>query len=406
MPRQRAQGAETSRPDLYRQVTDEIIAALAQGVRPWVRPWSTGHLETRVRRPLRACGQGYRGINVLMLWLAGSARGYHSPFWLTFKQALELGGHVRKGERGSPVCYYDTFTREKAGDDGTTHEEQIPFLKHYTVFNAEQCDGLPAHLTPPPIPAVEPESMAGRIETVDRFIAHLGADIGHGGNRACYALYADRISMPPFPAFASPDRYYSTLLHELIHWTRHPSRLDRDCGRKRWGDAGYAREELVAELGSAFLCADLAVSLSERDDHASYIASWLEVLANDKRAIFHAAALAERAAAYLHSQQPSLLRDQGNVEHDAAAVPESTGTSELWPFPNESSAAADTDPSDNMESMEILNLDASKAINRNLHNNGYYNAYNKCRSTSSRQQRPTYKAADRNQMNSREMHGE
>ena len=308
-------GSQAPRLDLYQQVTNQIIAALEQGVRPWTKPWAADHLATRVSRPLRACDKAYRGINVLILWLTGSARGFQSPFWLTFKQALDLGGHVRKGEKGAPVCHYDTFTKEMVDDTGASREEQIPFLKHYTVFNAEQCDSLPSHFHPSTAaePTVEPE--AGRIAAVDWFIANLGAEIIHGGNRACYVQQADRISMPPFATFTTPDAYYSTLLHEIVHWTKHPVRLDRDCGRKQWGDEGYAREELVAELGSAYLCADFEISLSEREDHASYIASWLTVLRSDKRAIFHAAALAERAATWLHARQP----EAGEGRPDPAA---------------------------------------------------------------------------------------
>lgn len=311
------------RLDLYQQVTDQIIAALEQGVRPWSKPWSADHLTTRVSRPLRACGKPYRGINVLILWLTGTAKAYHSPFWLTFKQALDLGGHVRKGEKGAPVCYYDTFTKESVDDTGAAREERIPFLKHYSVFNTEQCEGLPAQFQPAAVAEPTPGTEAGRIAAVDRFIANLGAEIIHGGNRACYAQQADRISMPPFATFTTPETYYSTLLHEIVHWTKHPIRLDRDCGRKHWGDEGYAREELVAELGSAYLCADLEIGLTEREDHASYIASWLAVLKNDKRAIFHAAALAERAASWLHARQP------GVDEHE----PEPTAGDDRQPLP-------------------------------------------------------------------------
>ena len=311
---------QAPRLDLYQQVTNQIIAALEQGVRPWTQPWSANHLATRVSRPLRARGKPYRGINVLILWLTGTAKAYRSPFWLTFKQAVDLGGHVRKGEKSTPVCYYDTFTKETVDDTGATHEERIPFLKHYTAFNAEQCDGLPAHFHPPVLPEPTQEADAGRIAAVDRFIANLGAEITHGGTRACYSQSADRISMPPFATFTTPESYYSTLLHEIVHSTKHPSRLDRDCGRKHWGDEGYAREELVAELGSAYLCADLEIGLTERDDHASYISSWLTVLKNDKRAIFHAAALAERAASWLHARQPGA--GEGDPEPSAGDGPQ------------------------------------------------------------------------------------
>lgn len=316
----KSRGSQAPRFDLYQQITNEIIAALEQGVRPWSKPWSVDHLAARVSRPLRACGKSYRGINVLILWITGTAKSYRSPYWLTFKQALDLGGHVRKGEKGAPVCYYDTFTKETLDDTGACREEQIPFLKHYTVFNADQCESLPAQFHPPA--AAEPtlEAESGRIAAIDCFIANLGAEITHGGNRACYAQSADRISMPPFVAFTTPSTYYSTLLHEIVHWTKHPNRLDRDCGRKSWGDEGYAREELVAELGSAYLCADLAIGLSEREGHARYIASWLASLKNDKRAIFHAAALAERAAAWLHARQPGV--GESAPEHAAGNGPQ------------------------------------------------------------------------------------
>ena len=173
------------------------------------------------------------------------------------------------------------------------------------MFSAEQCDGLPAHLTAAPAPAATLAFEEARLAHAEAFIAHTGADIRYGGDRACYAIAADRISMPPFAAFATADGFYSTVLHEIIHWTRHEKRLNRDCGRKTWGDEGYAMEELVAELGSAFLCADLNIGLTERMDHASYIDSWLRVLRGDRRAIFQAAAMAERAADWLHACQPA-----------------------------------------------------------------------------------------------------
>jgi antirestriction protein ArdC len=190
--------------------------------------------------------------------------------------------------------------RTETGDNGVEIEREIPFLKGCTVFCAEQIDGLPEHFyarPSPPLPASE------RIKGAERFAANSGANIRHGSNRVFYAIDADRVQLPPFESFTDPESYYATLLHELTHWTRHASRLNREFGRKRWGDAGYAAEELVAELGAAFLCADLAITPEPRADHASYIASWLDVLKNDKRAIFTAAAHAQRAADYLHGLQ-------------------------------------------------------------------------------------------------------
>jgi len=180
-------------------------------------------------------------------------------------------------------------------------DRTIPFLKAYTVFNVEQIDGLPAHYL-----ARAEEAQANpdeQIAAAEAFVAATGATIGHGGNQAFYAPGPDRIQMPDFAAFRDAQSYYATLAHELTHWTRHERRLDRDFGREKWGDAGYAREELVAELGAAFLCADLGLALEDRDDHAAYIASWLKVLRHDKRAIFQAAAHAQRAADFLHGLQ-------------------------------------------------------------------------------------------------------
>lgn len=291
---------ETSRPDIYSRVTNAIVADLERGVRPWTKPWSAEHLAGRITRPLRSTGEPYSGINVVLLWAEAVVHGYTAPIWITFRQALALGGHVRKGEHGATVVYANRITRTESGDDGQDIERQIPFLKAYTVFNVDQVEGLPGHF----YAAAEPKlDAAQRIGHADAFFATTGADIRHGGNQAYYALQPDYVQMPPFECFEDPEAYYATLAHECTHWTRHPSRLDRDFGRKRWGDDGYAREELVAELGAAFLCADLGLELQPRPDHASYIASWLEVLKDDKRFIFTAAAHAQRAADHLHSRQ-------------------------------------------------------------------------------------------------------
>lgn len=231
------------------------------------------------------------------------AGGFASPIWMTFKQALELNAHVRKGEKGSLVVYANSITRKET--DGSTGEEidrEIHFMKGYTVFNVEQIEGLPAHYYAKPEPRFSPIQ---RIEHAEFFFGHLHADIRHGGTRAYYAQASDYIQMPPFETFDSAGSYYATLAHESTHWTKHPSRLEREFGRKTWGDEAYAEEELVAELGAAFLCADLELSLTPREDHASYIAHWLTVLKNDKRAIFRAAAHAQRAADFLHGLQPA-----------------------------------------------------------------------------------------------------
>ena len=288
--------------DLYKQVTDQIVASLEQGVRPWMKPWSAEHAAGRITRPLRANGIPYQGINVLVLWGESVVKGYSAPIWMTFRQALELNGHVRKGERGSIVVYASKITR--TGTDAATGEETaetIPFLKSYTVFNVEQIEALPAHFHAIAEPRLDPVQ---RIERAESFFAATRADIRNGGNMAYYNSEADFVQMPPFETFRDAESYYASLAHECTHWTRHKSRLDRELGRKKWGDAGYAMEELVAELGSAFLCADLDLTPEIREDHAAYIGMWLDVLKNDKRAIFSAAAHAQKAADYLIGLQP------------------------------------------------------------------------------------------------------
>jgi antirestriction protein ArdC len=291
-----------TRQDVYSRVTDRIVADLEQGVRTWVKPWTAEHAAGKITRPLRHNGTPYSGINILMLWSAAMAGGFAAPIWMTFKQALELNAHVRKGEKGSLVVYANSITRKKTDDvSGDETEREIHFMKGYTVFNVEQIEGLPAHYYAKPEPRFSPVQ---RIEHAESFFANLRADIRHGGTQAYYAPESDYIRMPHVEAFCDAQSYYVTLAHEATHWTKHPSRLAREFGRKKWGDEGYAEEELVAELGSAFLCADLELALTPREDHASYIAHWLTVLKNDKRAIFRAAAHAQRAADFLHRLQP------------------------------------------------------------------------------------------------------
>ncbi len=289
------------RTDVYQKVTDQIVAALEQGVRPWHQPWKAEHSAGRITRPLRGNGIPYQGINVLMLWSAATLNGYAAPVWMTFKQAKELGAHVRKGEEGSLVVYADKIIRaETDAEIGEEAEHAIPFMKGYTVFNVEQIDGLPAHYYAKPEARTE---SVQRIAHAESFFAATGANVVHGGSRACYIPSTDNIHMPCIDFFEDALSYYSVLAHETTHWSRHKSRLDRDFGRKRFGDEGYAMEELVAELGAAFLSADLELTPEVRDDHASYIASWIKVLKDDKRAIFTASSHAQRAADFLHGLQ-------------------------------------------------------------------------------------------------------
>jgi antirestriction protein ArdC len=222
-------------------------------------------------------------------------------YWLTFRQAKELGAFVKKGEHGSPVVYAATFKKTETTEGGEEIESDIPFLKQYTVFNASQIEGLPERFY---ALAERPANDLERIERAETFFKNTGAEIRTGGSQAYYSLSGDYIQLPPFESFRDAESHAATVAHEACHWTRAPHRLDRDLGRKRFGDAGYAMEELVAELGSAFVCADLAITPEVREDHASYLACWLEVLKNDKRAIFTAASHASRAVEFLHGLQP------------------------------------------------------------------------------------------------------
>jgi antirestriction protein ArdC len=304
-------GSQAMKQDVYTRVTDSIIEALEKGTRPWMKPWDAAHAAGPVSRPLRHNGTPYQGVNTLMLWLAAMEKGYTAPIWMTYNQAKELGAHVKKDEHGSLVVYANTITRTETDTaTGEDIEVEIPFMKPYTAFNVEQIEGLPAHYyatsTPPTLDAAQ------RQARLDAFFAATGASIRHGGNRAFYTIGEDYIQMPPFETFHSPESYYATLAHEGTHWTRHPSRLDRDLGRKKWGDAGYAMEELVAEIGSAFLCAELGITPEIRDDHAAYIENWLTVLKGDKRAIFTAASHAQKAADFLLNLQPSPEPDPRN----------------------------------------------------------------------------------------------
>jgi antirestriction protein ArdC len=289
-----------TRTDLYTRVTTRILADLERGVRPWLQPWHAANASGRVTRPLRHNGIPYRGVNILILWGEALAKGYAAPHWMTYRQATALGAHVRKGEHGTLVVYTDTCTRTETNDEGDDVERHIPFLKSYTVFNVEQIDGLPAPYHATPAPQGDPLPL---IASAEGFFAATGAVVRHGGDRAYYAPGPDVIQLPPPEAFRDAASYAATKGHELVHWTKHATRLARDFGGTRFGDAGYAREELTAELGAAFLCADLGITPEPREDHAAYLASWLRALRADTRAIFTAAAHAQRAVDYLHSLQ-------------------------------------------------------------------------------------------------------
>ncbi|MBZ9747682.1 ssDNA-binding domain-containing protein [Mesorhizobium sp. CO1-1-7] len=292
------------RVDIYARITDRIVADLERGVRPWMQPWHCATAVGRVTRPIRHNGMPYNGMNVLLLWSEAIARGFSSPMWMTFKQALELGGAVRKGESGTLVVFAGRLTKTQIDASGEEFDREIPFLKAYSVFNAGQIEGLPDQLYERVEPVREPVE---HIVHADRFFANTGAVIRHGGDRAYFSPATDHIQMPPLQAFRDAAAYVATLSHEATHWTSAPQRVNRDLSRYAKDRSERAREELIAELGSCFLCADLGIApeLEPRPDHASYLASWLQVLASDKRAIFSAAGHAQRAVAFLHDLQPA-----------------------------------------------------------------------------------------------------
>jgi antirestriction protein ArdC len=293
---------------LYQEITDKIIAELEAGRVPWVQPWGSVSVNTSLSMPRNAAtGRGYSGINVLILWGAVIEAGFSGQSWLTFRQAHSLGGNVRKGERGTTVVYADRFTPEKERERAARDGDQpgvIPFLKRFTVFNTDQCEGLPepmSSVTPPPPPGlIEPQ--------VEALIAATGADFRIGGPRAYYDSLRDFVQVPPPQAYFEPINWHRTACHELGHWTGAASRLGRDFSGG-FGSKSYAKEELVAEMAGAFVCATLGIAPTVR--HADYIGSWLEVLREDDRAIVRAASAASKAADYLLAFLPDAQASAG-----------------------------------------------------------------------------------------------
>jgi antirestriction protein ArdC len=271
--------------DVYTEVTNTIIAELEKGAAPWVQPWHSKGIRTPhnaiTKRP-------YSGINALLLWIEAMNKGYEHGAWLTYKQAKEAGGHVRKGEKSTLVVLVKPFEVAVEKDGEETTETRL-LMRGYRVFNVSQCDGLPDRLT-----TVEKRETVADPE-FDSWVRRTGAKL-KTGDKACYTPALDAITMPPRSDFKSSAHYSATILHELGHWTGHESRLNRDLNN-RFGDQGYAAEELIAELTSAFLCADMGINGDLR--HAGYVESWLKLLRNNKRAIFTAASQAQKAADFL-----------------------------------------------------------------------------------------------------------
>ena len=305
----------TERKDVYSRITAQIVEHLEKGVRPWIRPWNAEHAAGRITRPLRHNGQPYSGINVLSLWMSALGQNFAAPIWMTFRQASELNAHVRKGEKGSLVVYANAITRTEHDDkDRRGYRARNPL--HERLYRVQRrADRRPA---------------GNLLRESDPYPRSRGA------HRTCREVFRQpweqRSSMAeiapttrrnsttcrcrPLKPSAMLKSTTPLLPMKCTHWTKHPQRLDRDFGRKSYGDEGYSREELVAELGSAFLCADLELHQEPREDNAAYIATWLEVLKNDNRAIFTAAAHAQRAADYLNQMPPRRSRRPARLNPD------------------------------------------------------------------------------------------
>ncbi|WP_367715104.1 zincin-like metallopeptidase domain-containing protein [Nitratireductor sp. GISD-1A_MAKvit] len=303
--------AGSARTSLYDEITDKIVAELEGGRVPWVQPWGSAAAKAPLAMPKNAAtGRQYSGINVLILWGAVIEHGFPGQSWLTFRQALALGGNVRKGERGTTVVYADRFTpedeRQRARETGE-EAQAIPFLKRFTVFNAAQCENLPEEIAaaaPPPEPGlIEPR--------VEALIAATGIDFRIGGNRAFYVPAHDYVMVPPPQAFFEPINWHRTALHECSHASGAPQRLNRDLSGS-FGSKKYAFEELVAEISAAFCCAALGIVPTVR--HADYIGSWLKVMREDNRAVVRAASQASKAADWLLAHLP----DDDAASGDAA----------------------------------------------------------------------------------------
>ena len=302
--------------DICENITAAIIAELEKGVMPWSKPWAGSGGPVM---PRRHTGARYRGINILILWHATEAAGYRSPHWMTFKQALEYGGCVKKGERSTQIVYADRVTKTETNESGENVERNFSFLKAYSVFNAEQIDRLPARFAlPAPAPAHveggEPKDWAAYAPSTAWFEA-IPAEVIHRGERAVYIPSQDRIELPERDVFFSAEAYFSTRAHETVHWTKSEGRLARNFGAARFGDEGYAMEELVAELGAAFIMAEIGHQPAIREDHAPYIAVWLKALKRDRKAILTAAAKASDALDYLARFQPN---DEAAEQAEAA----------------------------------------------------------------------------------------
>lgn len=289
---------------IYQTVTDRIVAQIEAGAGSWRMPWHTTGGHALADLPRNVTGRAYRGINVPLLWGASLAAGYGSPLWATYKQWGERGAQVRKGEKATMIIFWKTDVAAMPGegdgdDDKAERSRRRLIARAYMVFNQAQVDGYDDKPAPAPLEGL---SEAERVDGAEAFFARCGAVVAHGGDRACYIPSADIIRMPAFAQFRDAFGYYSTLAHEHVHWSGAKPRLDRDLNN-RFGSDAYAIEELIAELGAAFVCATLGLSNEPRPDHAAYLDSWLRCLKSDARAIFTVASRAQAAADYLEALQ-------------------------------------------------------------------------------------------------------
>lgn len=290
--------------DIYQEITDKIVGVLDHiDLSDYQAPFAGLAAQGLPFNPVTE--HRYQGINIPALWCDQQAWKFTSNHWATYKQWKAIGAQVRAEEQGSPIVFFKTLLKEQENDKGETEETAIPMLRHYTVFNADQVDGYEHDEVGKP----NDTDLVTRIEAAERFCKNIGADIRHGGNGAFYHRVGDFISIPDTIAFidtkqaSATENYYSTLLHELTHWTGAPHRLDRDKAKTRDEIDKYAFEELIAELGAAFLCAQIGIVQTPRDDHALYIKGWLRKLKDDKKFVFKAAAQAAKAAEFLNGFQ-------------------------------------------------------------------------------------------------------
>lgn len=282
-----------SKKDVYQDVTNRIIAALESGAAPWLKRWDDDRNAPAVLgMPYNAASKsGYNGVNVLLLWIERDERGFSSDGWMTYKQAEKAGGNVKADEKGTQIVFFKRFEITETNDDGEAETKRIPLLRYFTVFNMDQIEG---------IEAAKPEAMEAHSTDVLELARTVGCNVTHGGNQACYIPAVDRVQMPKPEQFHNADHYEATLAHELTHWTGGKKRLDRPM-QGRFGSRDYAFEELVAELGAAFICAQYGV-VNQELRHEGYIEHWLGKLNDDKKFIFKASSQARQAVEWLGAE--------------------------------------------------------------------------------------------------------